>query len=216
MKYQTTLKRLFAFAFFVLLLSGGCASGNISSYTVQEPARIYNQVAVVWTSSKNEIAGLDSVTYNETFRRNFNNLDGARYRKQLEKTFTRNMFLTQVIPAGDLFDINKDYGYEEFIHKIKASKAEAILVIKQASWQQKQHIDGVDGDISTRYEPDARFHVYLIDAASKENVWMATSGVSGDFYAGYETINNNLARKVVRKLRKAGYIANEDLKRAIQ
>ncbi|MGS2738850.1 hypothetical protein [Sinomicrobium sp. M5D2P17] len=216
MKHQMTLTKLFIFTFFALLLLGSCASGNISSYTIKEPVRIYDKIAVVWTSSKNDITGLDSITYNETFRRNFNNLDGAKYRKQLEKTFTRNMFPTQVITAGELFDINRDYGYDEFIDKIEAWEAPAILVIKQASWQQKQHIDGLDGDISTRYEPDAKFHVYLIDAASKENIWMATSGVSGDFYAGYETINNNLARKVVRKLRKEGYIANKDLKRAMQ
>ncbi|MBC9797300.1 hypothetical protein [Sinomicrobium weinanense] len=167
----------------------------------------------MWTTSKNDITKLNDETYNESFRGKFNDLDGAKYRKQLEKTFIRNMFPTKGIASGDLFDINKDYDYKEFIDIIKTSGAEAVLVIKRVSWEQTQHIDGVDGDISTRYEPNARFHIYLIDMATLENQWIATSSVEGDFYAGYGTVNNNLARKVIRKLRKERYIAGKELKR---
>ena len=216
MKHTTTFFGFIIFSVLTVFLAVGCASGHIDDYEVKPPQKIYDKVALVHINSREDIDGLDADVYDESFRKDFNNLDEAKYRKQLEKTFGRNMVPTQVVAAGSLFDINKDYDYETFSDKINASGAEALLVIKQTSWERRQEVSGIRGNVSTSYEPEARFHVYLIDLGSGENVWMATSAVSGDLYAGYETINNNLARKVVRKLRQRHYIAGKGLKKAMR
>ncbi|TPE45276.1 hypothetical protein [Pontibacter mangrovi] len=161
-----------------------------------------------------EISQLDSLTYEQHIRGKFNNLENHRHRRQMERTLARNIAppatQARLVKSSDVFEINTDVSYSEFLQKIRATGVDGILLVKQSAyWLTTNSYTSVhDEYVSTTTadtEPNATYHTYLIDLGSLEPVWYANSTVSGIF-AGFDTLNNHLARSIFRKLRKDKYI----------
>ncbi|AKD02573.1 hypothetical protein POKO110462_08640 [Pontibacter korlensis] len=196
----------------VLILSG-CASTSTSTAKVTKPEKYYVgfMPLVVYTNS--EFSQLDSATYEEHIRGKFNNLERSMYRNQLEKTLVRNFnrenAQTRLVKSSDLFEINTDIGYREFLQKVQATGVDGILLINQSGyWHTTDyttvHYDNVSSTTANP-QPNAAYHAYLIDVHTLKPVWYANSVVTG-VYAGFDTLNNHLARALFRKLRKDKYI----------
>lgn len=182
----------------MMLILSACSVGSISTVPREKPERPYARILTIFIDGGGNILRLDEATYESNIRLVFNNLDKLRYREQLEKTFARNITTTgtTIVQSSNIFEVNEDMNYQGFLQQVEKTNAQAILLVNlTAYWHE---FDGNDE------EPNASFNCYLIDLDTKEPVWLAQSTISGIF-AGFETLNNKLARKIGNKLRNEGF-----------
>lgn len=188
----------------------GCAVSSISTVSNEKAVNPYNQVLTLYTDAEFNFYELDSITYEQHFRRKINNLSDYDYRKQLEKTLYRNLNSnqTRIVKSSEIFKVNEDLSYGEFKDKIQRAEVDAILIINMKNyWYTTSMKTDIFGQQSLSEDPNAAFLSYLYDIQANKTVWMAKSVVSGMIYAGYETLNNTMARRVARKLSKGKYIS---------
>jgi hypothetical protein len=191
----------------------GCAVTSTSTVKVDQPEKYYIGLLSLIVDSQADISELDSVTYEEQIRGKFNNLENHRYRKQLEKTLLRNFerpnAQTRLVKSSDIFDINTDITYSQFLAKLRETGVDGILFVKQSNyWYSTNYTTVLHNNVATTTssdQPNAAFHAYLIDTHTLKPVWYADSKVYG-VSAGYDTLNNHLARILFNKLRKDKYI----------
>ncbi|MNS14775.1 hypothetical protein D3C72_463990 [compost metagenome] len=198
----------------ICFLLSGCATSSISTVSNDKAISPYNQILTLYTDAEFDFYQLDSVTYEQNFRRKINNLSDYDYRKQLEKTLRRNLNgnQTRIVKSTEIFKVNEDIPYGEFKTKIQNAEVDAILIINMKNyWYSKSVKTDIFGQPSVSEDPNAAFLSYLYDVKSNKTVWMAKSVVSGMLYAGYETLNNMMARRVARKLSKGKYISEPQL-----
>lgn len=186
-----------------VLLLAGCSTSSISTVPKTVPNRPYARILTVFVDSDMDFYRLDAETYENYLAKCFNDLDHLQYRQQLERTFERNLTAagTSIVRSSDVFEVNTEFSYDAFMNKVKETGAEAILLINLRNyWYSYSNNDDRDNS-----EPNASFNCYLVDLKTLEPVWLARSVVNG-IIAGYDTINNNLARRVAAKLQKERYI----------
>lgn len=199
------MKRILAYLFLPALFS--CASSSISVQNLDNSREQYNKILTCIIDQPLTIHSFDSAFYNESVKDHFNNLSNLQVRKQLEKTLKRNIenALNEIVRSSDLFMVNDKIGYSDFKERIKSAGIKAILLInEESSWETPNYT--VSGN-SVQYngQPNTAFHCYLIDAESGKIIWLSRCVVKGIF-AGYDTLNNTLARRLANKLRASGYI----------
>ncbi|OKL41089.1 hypothetical protein [Pontibacter flavimaris] len=197
-----------------LLLLSGCATTYTTTAKVEKPQKHYIGMLSLVVNTTAEISQLDSLTYEQHIRGKFNNLENHRHRRQLEKTLARNIeqpsAQTRLVKSSDVFAMNTDISYSEFLQQVRATGVDGILLVKQSAyWHTTNSYTTVHYEYTSATtadtEPNAAYHTYLIDLDSLQPVWYANSTVSG-ISAGFDTLNNHLARSIFRKLRKDKFI----------
>ncbi|GAB3823341.1 hypothetical protein GCM10028895_30150 [Pontibacter rugosus] len=191
----------------------GCAVTSTSTAKVEKPDKFYVGIMTLVTEMDADFSQLDSATYEQHVRGKFNNLENVKYRKHLEKTLARNLekenVQTRIIKSSEVFELNSDVSYSEFVEKINKIGVDGILLVNQKNYWYSQSYSTVHFDYTSAttvdQEPNAVFHTYLVDINSLKPVWFADSMIQG-VSAGYDTLNNHLARSLFRKLQKDKYI----------
>lgn len=171
---------------------------------MKKPDRPYSRVLIVFYESNYDFKNLDEATYDNHIQPTINTLEDYRYRKQLNKTFARNLGSdgTIIIKSSDFLQVNEEFTYEEFNKMLDNTSAEAILFVKLSGyWQTTQIVDG-----NSESSPNASFASYLYDLEKNETVWLSNTVVRGGTISGYDTINNTLARRIAKKLQREKYI----------
>ncbi len=199
--------------FTALFILSGCATTSTSTAKVTKPEKHYIGLMTLVVNSQADISLLDSATYENYIRGRFNNLENSTYRKQLEKTLARNFVRPNaqiwLVKSSDIFDLNTDISYRQFMKKVQETGVDGILFVKQSNyWHTTNYTTVYDDNIATttaNTQPNAAYHTYLIDANTLMPVWYADSKVYGAF-AGFDTLNNHLARSLFSKLRRDKYI----------
>lgn len=197
-----------------LLLSitflSGCAVSSTSTANLNKSKKYYVGIMTLVVSIDEDFSKLDSVTYDKYVRGKFNNLENLKYRKQLEKSLQRNLMQegtqTRIVKSEETFELNTDVSYSDFLKQVKYTGVDGILLVNQRSyWTTINSAQTVNFEYTSATtidtEPNADFHSYLIDAESLQPVWYANTLVQG-VSAGYDTLNNYLARSLYRKMRK--------------
>lgn len=195
------------------LLFSGCAVTSTSTAKVTKPDKHYIGLLTLVVNTQTEFRELDSLTYEQHIRGRFNNLENSTYRKQLEKTLARNFerpnAQLRLVKSSDVFNLNTDISYSQFLEKVKEIGVDGILFVKQSNyWHTTDYTTVHQDHVSTTTgstQPNAAYHTYLIDTNTLKPVWYADSKVLG-VSAGFDTLNNHLARSIFNKLRKDRYI----------
>jgi len=193
---------------FIAILFTSCATSYITSVVKSQPEHPYSSIMLVCISG-NSFKGFTEENFNRYVQNNFNNVRHLKFRKQLEKALDRNLApngFPRIIKSSDVFKADETYTYEEFMAKVKRSGCEALLMINLKNyWYTTDYV-------TTHYqhssvtreddEPNSSYDTYLYDVGDLENYkWIGQITVEG-IYAGYDTLNNYLARRVANKLRK--------------
>lgn len=192
---------------FALLLLSGCATSSTHTVKVEEPQKHYIGFLTLVGNFSSDFSRFDSTTYETHIRGKFNNLEQSRYRGHLENALKETLTSkaqTRIVSASDIFKVNADVSYTEFLEQVRMTGVEAILLVNLHSFWHSISIS-TSGDFLNKPEPNALFNTYLIDVRNLEPVWYAKSQVNG-VYASYETLNNTYSRQLLQKLRKDKYI----------
>lgn len=199
------MRRLVTYLFLPFLFS--CATSSISTKNLNNSKRNYSKIITCIVDQPLTIHVFDSAFYNSSVKEHFNNLGNLQVRKQMERTLKRNLesALNEIVPSSDLFMVNEVTIYNEFKERVEKAGVKAILLINEESSWDTPGYTKVGQSIQYSGEPNTAFHCYLIDAETGEIVWLGRCVVRG-IYAGYDTLNNTLARKLAKKLRECGYI----------
>jgi hypothetical protein len=190
-----------------LLLLTACATSSTHTAKVEEPKKHYIGFLTLIGNFNSDFSRLDSLTYETHIRGKFNNLEQSRYRNHLEKALKETLMSraqTRIVSSSDIFKLNDDISYSEFLERVRKTGVETILLVNLHSfWHSISY--STDDNLFNKPEPNALFNTYLLDVQNLEPVWYAKSVVNG-VYANYETLNNTFARQLLRKLRKDEYI----------
>ena len=199
------MRRFVTYLFLPFLFS--CATASISTQNLNNSRRNYSKILTCIIDKPLTMFAFDSMFYNESVKEHFNNLGNLQVRNQMERTLKRNLgsAWNEIVPSSDLFVVNERTEYKEFRERIEKAGVKAILLInEESSWETPEYTM-VGQSIQYSGEPNTAFHCYLIDAQTGELVWLGRCVVRG-IYAGYDTLNNTLARKLAKKLKECGYI----------
>lgn len=184
-----------------------CASSSIRVQNFGDAKGQLNKILTCIIDKPLTVHTFDSAFFDVSIKDYFNDLGNLQVRNQLEKTLKRNLETApnEIVRSSELFVVNEKITYSDFKQRIKNKGIKAILLInEESSWDTPNYI--VSGN-SVRYDgqPNTAFHCYLIDAESGQIIWLSRCVVKGVF-AGYDTLNNTLARRLSNKLRESGYI----------
>mgnify|MGYP006284692941 CR=1 FL=1 len=193
-----------------VLLLAGCATTSMTPVVKDKPASAYrNVLTLILEDSETEFRNFDAATYNRFVKDHFNRLANIEYRRQLERALQRNLSVknTRVLTSSELFEVNEEVSYKAFSAVMEEQGVEAILLIDLHDYwhSESNYYDADSGIVWEDVEPNAAYLCYLIDLASGRPQWLAKSTVRG-IWAGYDTLNNHLARRLTRELREKGYV----------
>jgi hypothetical protein len=199
------MKRILVYLLIQALFS--CATSSISVQNLGNSKDHYDKIFTCIIDKPLTVHAFDSAFYEESVKDHFNNLGNLQVRKQLERTLKRNLgnALNEIVPSSDLFVVNENITYSDFKEHIKNAGAKAILLINEESSWDTPNYRVAGNSVQYSGEPNTAFHCYLIDAESGKIVWLSCCVVRG-IWAGYDTLNNTLARRIANKLRESGYI----------
>lgn len=191
-----------------MLLLTACATSSHNSVLKIAEEKPFNRILVVLTDDELKLTTFDSAFYVNHVQGHFNTLEDIRFRGQLERTIQRNLESkgTVVIKSSDVFPINDAIGYSTFQKSLTDLQINAILLINLRGYWTTLHTNN-DGNVTS--EPNASFNSYLIKTSNEEIVWMGHTVIRG-IYAGFDTLNNSLARKIAASLRKEKLIYPAD------
>jgi hypothetical protein len=204
------MERLFMKMIFTCFIIAGlysCATSSLHSEIKKQTPEPYRNILTLYMEEPFTLQDFDSVFYTENVRNKFNDLRTMPVRAQMEKTLKRNLShpFTRVVSSSDVFGVNENIDYTVFKEKLENAKADAILLINEDQYWETHHYNRVGHSVEKDSQPNSAFHCYLVDAATGDIVWLARCTVQGMF-AGYENLNNMLARRVTHILKKEGYI----------
>ncbi|GET26113.1 hypothetical protein [Prolixibacter sp. NT017] len=211
---MTTKKTLFQSyipIIFLSLLLNSCAVSSITTVEKDKIQRPYSRIVVLYTGDHEEFHQLDSTTYQNFLAGKYNALKDIDFTRQINKAFQRKLQSrgTTVIKSTNIFGVNEKVSYQQFLEAIQKTGAQAILIINLKNYWHTVNTTYSSNDsgtsVTNNTEPNASFLSYLVDLKSMKPVWMSKSTVLG-VYAGYDTLNNHLARRVYSKLVSAHYI----------
>ncbi len=204
--------RYFMF-FLVALFLHSCASINITSVPKSHPERPFSRIAIVCIETSNDMKLLDASYFDANVRGNFNDVDNLKFRAQLERTVARNLGTNgypQIIKSSEIFKVDEDYSFEQFYSEIEKTGAEAVLFINLRDyWMSTKYVTSHYENMSVtrdESEPNSSYYAYLYPVNDfQKYIWVGKINVSG-IWAGYDTLNNYLARGIARMLSKEKYI----------
>ncbi|MBS2211582.1 hypothetical protein KEM09_09225 [Carboxylicivirga mesophila] len=207
-----TLPQRLVILYLLAVLLTSCASSSITSIVKSPAQRPYSSMMLVFTTGNN-FKGFTEGNYNNNVRSNFNDISYLKFRKQLEKSLERNISpggFPRIIKSTEAFLPDEDYTYEQFKNQLKRSGCEAILVVNLGDyWTSSKYVTTYYENSSVtneREEPNSSYNVYLYDVNDLDNYkWISEIVVNG-IYAGYDTLNNYLSRRVAKRLRKDHFI----------
>ena len=199
------MRKYFIYLLLPALVS--CASSSISIQNLDSSKSHYNKILTCIIDKPLTVQAFDSAFYDGSVKERFNNLGNIQVRNQMERTLKRNLEIssTKIIPSSDLFVVNELTSYNDFKQRIEKAGVEAILLISEESSWSTPNYTKVGNSIQYDGQPNTAFHCYLIDAKTGQVTWLGRCVVRGIF-AGYDTLNNTLARRIANKLRESGYI----------
>lgn len=183
--------------------------GSVKSYTKQPAQQPYSRVLVIFTEDQFHFDGLDSAFYNQHLRNKFNTVEAVRFRSQLERSLVRNMESkgTIVLKASEMFAVNDDVTYETFREQVEKANVQAVLVVNlRKYWKSMNtYYNSATNQVNANVEPNASYNCYLLDWKHNQVMWLSNTIING-IYAGYDTLNNMLARKTAMKLSRGKFI----------
>lgn len=195
----------------ILFTSCGTSKTISNSKNVPGGAR-YNKLFTVSINTKKPIYELNETVYNTLIKDSFSDLRRVKFRQQLEKSLDRNFSSPRrsLVKSSEVFKLNTANSYADFINKIDSSGIQALLIVNLTDyWQSKNYtIDGDQASSSAIQNSSAGFNCYLVDMQSKKLVWSARSVVNAP-ETRIEVLNNTLARQLVAKLTKDGFILDD-------
>lgn len=197
----------------IALLLNACASMDITSVPKNPSQHPFSKIMVVCVETSDDLKQLNSEIFDSHIRGQFNDIENLKFRNQLERTLQRNLGrygLPKVIKSSEIFNVDQDYTYEQFCDEIGKTGAEAVLLINTRNyWFSSRYVTTHYNHSSVtneETEPNSTYYAYLYPASDLENyLWIGRINVSG-IWAGYDTLNNYLARGVTRMMRKENYI----------
>lgn len=204
--------RYFLF-FLVTLFLHSCASMDITSVPKSQPERPFSRVMIVCIETSDEMSQLDAPYFDENIRKKFNDIASLKFRTQLERTVDRNLGrngFPEIIKSSEVFKVDEDYSFEQFYSEVKKTGAEAVLFINLRNyWMSDKYVTSHYENTSVttnESEPNSSYYAYLYSFEDLQKyAWVGKINVSG-IWAGYDTLNNYLARGIARMLRKEKYI----------
>jgi hypothetical protein len=190
-----------------IAFAASCTTSHTVVHVNKKTGSYYGKIAVVYTNDGAELKSWDKDYFSLALKNKFNNLSDRRVRTQLEKALNRYLSsdLTKTVALSPLFEYNEELDFERLEKTIDSLDADAILLVTENHyWETPTYTH--TGNI-TRYEgePNAQFTAYLVDARTGEIKWVGESVIRGVF-AGFDTLNNKLAKKIYKKLSDEGYI----------
>lgn len=193
--------------YLVLLTLSSCATSSIHTEALKEVSKPYQRLLTLYIEKPLTLQHFDSTFYTDAVEDNFNDLRTLPVRAQMEKTLMRNLSYpqTQVISSSKIFGLNTAVDYALFRSKLDSTGADAILLINEDQYWETHRYNRIGSSWTADSQPNSAFHFYLIEARSGEILWLGRCTVQG-INAGYDVLNNMLARKVTRELKSKKYI----------
>jgi hypothetical protein len=189
-----------------------CATSHITTEVKVTPAKPLTKILVL-TTETNHYYQLDSTTYTNKIRGNFNNMENAIFRQQLEKSMQRSMgtYATTIVPASEVYATNSDIVFSDFIEKTTRLGVDGILLINLDNYwntTSTRVVNTYNSQLETKTEesPNAAYNCYLFNATGDKILWLAHVEVYGQAIAGYDVLNNRLTAKLKKDLTKAQFI----------
>ncbi len=204
------LHRQILLVFFVLGLCS-CASTHFSSFTNEKPEEPFSTIFLVFIESDNNIKEINEETYNQFIKNSFVSFESKTYREHVEKTVKRNVtpyMFPKVTGASEVFDTEEEYSYEDFVTKVMESECQSVLLINIADhWRTSStsvtHINKDFAFTHNNTEPNFKYYCNLFDAKGLGKcMWTSKIVVKGEDIAGYDTLNNHMARRLSKQLKK--------------
>jgi hypothetical protein len=190
-----------------------CATTNTTTVNIIKPESPYSRIMVVTVTRADDLYTFNEEYYNKNIRKKFNNVHDLEYRNHLEKAVLRTIQgesdFPVVVKSVDVYTPIVDYTYEEFMQKFKETGCQAILFVNLSNYWTTENYITTQGEYlsytSTNSQPNHTYLCYLLDQDDlQRNTWVGKISVFGTF-AGYDTLNNHLARRLASRLRKSNY-----------
>ncbi|WP_108210251.1 hypothetical protein [Pontibacter mucosus] len=194
-----------------LLLLSGCATPSTAIKLDKNRDYYFGLMSLVLETNE-DFKQLDSITYENHIRGKFNNLVSSTYRNEVEKAlgnkFSFDNAQIRLVKSSEVFEINKDVSYSQFLQKMKDTGVDGILFVNKYNISQVQNYDTRHYQHSSSSsvvgtEEKARFNSYIIDVETLKPVWYTDTHVQSE--SAY-IMNKQLAESVFKKLRKDKYI----------
>ncbi|MDD4385724.1 MAG: hypothetical protein PHD06_11175 [Bacteroidales bacterium] len=207
------MKRLLIILIVIGLSS--CATTSIVDVKRSKPDIPYTHIMVLTVTLSEELVTFDEAFYNQNIRRKFNNLDDLKFREHLEKSLKRNLKVEDdfpiIVSSSEVFTPIEDYSFDQFLAKYKELGCQALLLVNRSNyWTSERYVTNYYGDVastSVEEEPNFTYLCYLLDEEHLgRNVWVGKITAYGSTLAGYDTLNNHMARRLSRVLRRNKYL----------
>ena len=187
---------------YTIIILSSCASSYLSSEKLADPEKVYRKIFVVNVFDNVEFRQFDETNYKKAIQDRFNEMSSLSVRK-LMKEKIRNNFDNNRIRltfASDEFKINQEVNYQDFMSKVEEG-SDAILLVNQSIFYYEKEIESdSDGNITTNTTPVGTFLTYLIDAKTKELIWVGRFDSSGTVLDDKYSLYNNMCRKLHKSL----------------
>jgi hypothetical protein len=203
----------------IVFVLTGCASTSVTSIPKKKIDYPLSALMVVCIQSKEKVGGFNEGNYNKYIKNSFCSVNNLKMREQLEESMKRYLCpkgdYPRIVTSYELFKPNEEYTYDEFMNEFNKTGCQGILLINTTDyWLTTDYVTSHYDQVSvtrTSNKPNSANFTYLYDLTqSQDYIWIGKFDVEG-IYAGYETVNNHLARKIASKLRKEKYIVSNPL-----
>lgn len=191
----------------IIAFAASCTTSHTVVHVNKKTGSYYHKIAVVYTNDAAELRSWDADYFSRALKNKFNNLSDRRVRTHLEKALNRHLSsdITETVSISPLFEYSKDLDFEKLENTIDSLGADAILVVTENNYWETPTYTQTENTARYEGEPNAQFTAYLIDTKTGEIKWVGESVINGVF-AGFDTLNKKLARKIYKKLSDEGYI----------
>jgi hypothetical protein len=197
----------YIFTFFVCAILVSCASSSIHTGKTYPPAIPYHRIVTFFVGRQLNLNDFDSLFYEEYLLGQFNNLDDLPVRRQMQRTLKRNLgsAYTEIIASSDLFDLNDKVPFDSFRTVLDRIDPDAVFIVNMENYRETPAYTKVGSTYQYSGEPSAAYNSYLVDFHTGKIAWMSHAVVRG-IWAGYDVLNNTVARRISTNLRIARYI----------
>ncbi len=195
------------FVVFLLFAISSCVSVNLSGHKISEESKKFKSLLVVFSDSDQTFYQWDEENYDLVINTRFNNLDDEKYRNIFGKALQSKLSNTRLLFADKLFQIHKPISYAGFNQQLAHLEVDGILLVHtKGQWIQESVIDG-----DTVTKPNAEWHIFLIDKADMQNMWIGKSGAYGSAFNNFSDLYEKMSKEIGSSLSAKGFI-NKPLK----
>lgn len=183
-------------------LLSSCASSYLSSEKITTPKKPYQKIFVVSIFDNIDFRQLNESNYNKAIKNNFNDMSSLSVRNLMKEKVRNNFNNNRILLsfASEQFKINQEVEYNEFASLIEKN-SDAVLLINQSTFYYNESIEtDSSGNVTTNQTPVGTFLTYLIDAKTKELMWVGRFDSSGSVLDDKYSLYNNMCRKLHKQL----------------